>query len=695
MGEKIEGEIALYWEEKPFQTTFTFLDGQLEMAAQFENHQVAAIYDVVNYFIGEKLPFPLTDWQVLNGTIDGEIAATFRGEHIEHVAGSLRLDHLDATNEVLAIRGGLSTLDAIFEIDPETGREWNGEFALAGGALCLEEECWHGIWDITDLHSTICVKEGVIETSFFRGNLMGMEGRVDLDWNSPDTLMHLAFSGSSKEALALVPEKFQKGFHQGFPNDQIQVEATVNHAKEGLELVGEMWIESHRLQFGCHFGRGGEADLSRMPDVAFSEHLKTQFCLSNKRLGWFKGQKLPMEKFISPFVLGNTSMDLSGEMNIEGTFDTRYLVAFYEGQDVRLEGPSFALFSKQISDRKTSDITAVHYVDLKTWEHVGYLPLKKASHQQKNHDLFFSEVDTLVEFENNVVRLKEVSTNWQGIPFQGEVEIVVRSFDDVDFSIWAGCPQGSLMVGQRLLRHFMKPGPLLELPLSGTFAIEQNGLYFKYNCTSQANLIDGYVHGRCFFDMQQELFSLQACEANFNYSYPEKSFCLLEGEGEIATTQTSAPFLLPRLIFTDDHVTIDAKIADYAFDGTVEQGKIALHGDQLDVEGEYGEGRYTFSHLRLGLWEAEAQLSLDANYAYLESFLLSHPVKGTCDVIGCFDRRSSQLRCYLSDLQLDLAAGLGQLLTGWQPKGVLSGEGEVQWSAEKGVEARLQTSFLT
>src|SRR5690606_14660850 len=135
-------------------------------------------------------------------------------------------------------------------------------------------------------------------------------------------------------------------------------------------------------------------------------------------------------------------IELSGEVSVKGSFDERYLVMFYEGKKVSLEGPSFRLAVDTISNQ--GEIAAVHYIDLKTWDHVGYLPLKGATHVQKNFDIDVKYIEGLVQCENKSIRINDVKTIWKGLPMDGRLEIQMHSLTDMDLGLQSTIRQGSL-----------------------------------------------------------------------------------------------------------------------------------------------------------------------------------------------------------------------------------------------------------
>ncbi len=663
---------------KPLETFFSYENGCLEMATHFRDHKVSKISEMFVYFFGDQIPPYLTDWKVVDGTINGRCTAHFDYGNCVYLEGALHLCDVEAKNEVLSICGNFDTCDALFDIETAKANQWNGEFSLQGGNLALEEEYWHGLWDIDSLQSTICVKKGEVESSVLQGIFMGMNGEINLDWHDQPTLMHLAFSGCSKEMSSIIPEKFKAGFSKSFPDDYFELDATVSRHLDGLELKGKLYFEEQSLDFGCHFGGGIEhpADLflEPVPQSVFINQLKSQFCLSKKWLGWFEAKQFPLEKCLAPYLFtDDVALELTGNIDVKGSFDERYLVMFYEGNQIKLEGPSFSLVADSISDG--SDMMAVHYIDLKTWDHVGYLPLKGAKHHQKNYSLHLDAIDGLVQFENKTIRINDVKTNWQGLLIEGKLEIQINSLTDIDIALDSSIAQGTLMVGSRFLSHFVT-SPLLDLPLLGTFSTDE--LSFKFH---NGTLATGSLKGESHFEMEP----FYQTETHYAYDCTEKKLEFSKTRGVLKLKERPFDFVCDVLTLLPQMVKMDlvlleeqTKVFDLLACYDKVKDELTVTGENVSIQGFGVDGRYHFPKILFGDWIGSCDLAREPTKILVETFQLKHPEKGEFEFTGEFDRHKRELKGNFDSIDIELAPLLGK--TSWNLKGHLSGKGELECS---------------
>lgn len=507
-GKQMQGAIALKWEADgaQFITHFQSTGGdRVDLSAHFLSHSFPKLSHLVTYFFQSYLPEPSFQWEVLNGSVDGELeVALVKGVPLI-VKGRINLNEIRGKNPHLGIVAACDYLGCNLDIDFSQISTVNGAFDLKGGVLSLRDkgDFWPRLCDLKNLHSNICIKEGKLESSTLKGCFMGMEGELVLDWQAKDKIMEMGFRGSSEEIRALIPKKINQGFIAAFPHDFFALDAILKPSEEGLKLEGTLSITDeeesvNKLFFGCILGGGAKTDPLVLIDSVspsidlFLEHLKHQFCLSQKRFGWFHGEGFPLQKFFSPFLFRDVQMDLSGVADFEGTFDERYLILYYEGRDWTLASPTFELHVDKV---KKNAHSSVHYLDLKTWSHVGFLPLKESTYWQKNYDFRLEKVNAYVQFENQNIQIQNIIANSGGLDFNGDVHLKIQSLRDIDLIISVDKISGSAAQAQEFLTHF-KPSLLWEIPVDGEVAGEGRSLFLRYHFNPTVSLVEGHVHGR-------------------------------------------------------------------------------------------------------------------------------------------------------------------------------------------------------
>lgn len=669
--EQVFGAIAFDFEEKDPKliTRFWRMDDKVvRLKTDLHSHSLPVLYDLISYFFHDYMPKSMTHWKVNSGKLNGNLDFDLYNGVPICLKGTVSISDTHAENIPLELIGELDHFHANLDMDFSSVKTLNGEFYLKGGRLALDKtpEFWQGLWDLRNLHTRICVKEGKIESSDFRANFMGMDGEIVLDWQSPDTLMRMGFQGYSNEIATLFPGTYQTNFREAFVNDHFTVQAAVSRSGEGLELEGTLTIkgeEEHLLAFGCLFGQGKEEvatahektlpfSLSRSVDT-FLDHVADQFCLSKKRFGWFSGKGFPLEKFLSPFLLADVRMEASGLADFQGTFDERYLVVSYEGEDFHLESPHFTLRTDCIEEKDSTDVVAVHYLDLQTWTHVGFLPLKNASYYQKNRDLLFTNGSGMVHFENNRIHIQEVESYWNRLLLKGSLEIVIKALDDVDLTICADYIAGPASDGQRILSHF-SDSIFWEIPFQGEVESRKEAFSFHYHFSPTAELLSGHLQG------------------DFK-GYVEKPHVGCEGH-----------------VFYDlADIKLDIATDLCSFQGTVSKNAIVLEGERIALYADRLEGGLHINDFVYGSWEGEGNVEWHGKEITLHNFFLREKEKGEFALSGSYHRDQKLWKGNLESFRWDF----GETRSIWEPKGEIFGSGTFEWGLAEGGKANLDTSF--
>lgn len=670
-GKKNYGWIAFDWgeNEQKLKTHFWRVDDVVvRFKTEFNSHSFPALYELIAYFFHAYMPEPMTHWILDAGKLTGNLELALHNGVPMRLKGAVDLTNVHAENVPLELIGEVDQIQANLDIDFSSVKAMNGEFILQGGRLALDKtaEFWQGLWDLRNLHTQVCIKEGKLERTVLRGIFMGMDGELLLDWQSPHTLIRMGFEGYAGEISTLFPAAYQANFREAFADDHFNLNASVYRSGEGLELEGTLAIkgkEEHVLSFGCLFGQGKEEvevvpenlpfSLSRSVD-SFLDHVADQFCLSQKRFGWFSGNRFPLEKFLSPFLFANVRMEAFGLADFQGTFDERYLVISYEGANFRLESPHFSLRTDCLAEGATSDVAAVHYLDLQTWSHVGFLPLQNAAYYQKNRDLIFENGRGMVHFENRLVHIQDVEVNWNRLELKGCLEIEARALDDVDLTLCADYLSGPASDAQRILSHF-SDSVFWEIPFQGEVEGSGEVFSFRYHFAPSAELVSGCLQG------------------NFK-GHIEKPFLKCEG----------------KVSYDMSDIVLDIATDLCSFHGTVSKSAIALDGEGVSFHADRLEEALHVSAFLFGAWEGEGELQWRGKEIVVSDFFLREKgKKGECVFSGLYNRENKK---WMGELKA-FRWNFGETLSIWEPWGEIFGSGTFDWSVSGGASAHLAASF--
>ena len=535
--------------------------GQLELAASFKSQSFPLLSHLVTYFFQSYLPEPILQWDILKGAVNGQLEMALTQGVPLKLKAKVDFEGVSGENRQLKLLTEMDHLGCNLDIDFSNISAIHGFLDLKGGRVALQEQgtMWEGVWDLKNVHSNISIKEGKIESSSLVGTFLGMEGEMLLDWQAYDILMQIGFRGPSKKISSLLSAKMKESFAEAFPDDFFALDAVLKRSAEGLKLEGELAITDknelppYTLRFGCHLGETDPetetlylqpVDFSLSRSVAiFLDNLKKQFCLSQRRFGWFSAESFPLAKFISPFLLKATPLSLSGIADFKGTFDDNYLVVFYEGKNFELESPHFNFQVDTVKERPGVEMTAVHYIDLKTGSHVGFLPLKDASYWQKNYDFHLEKTAAVVNFENSEIHIQNIMTESDSVEFRGAVNLDIHSLTDVDLKITVSNLKGSACNTQKFLSHF-KPSFIWQLPIEGFVSGSDEPVFFHYHFAPTALLVEGHVQGDVCLTTSNPLFTLQEYRASIFYDCKKNTLRMNAGEGKLVLSNQPKEFLL-------------------------------------------------------------------------------------------------------------------------------------------------------
>ncbi len=653
----------------------------LKVACHLENHSLPILSHMVSYFFQGYLPQTLLEWEMTKGAVDGDLELTLASGIPFWIKGRAELSELQAENRPLEAKATCQRFSCVLDADFSHVETIEGSIKVENGKICLEpkESWWRGLSDLDNVHSEICVKEGKLESSILRGTLMGMDGEIVLDWNEEDSLMEMGFWGRSETIAHHLPEQVRAPFRKAFPNDYLVVDASLKQAKgRGLELNGLFSIadqndEVFRLHFGCLMGENELEDALHAPLPSFSQSLdsllekwKGQFCLSEKRFGWVHGENFPLEKFLSPFLLKEVKLTASGRANFKGTFDERYLILFYEGREFKVESPHFELVIDRVeSKRENESLCAVHYVDLQSGEHCGFLPVTAAKYWQKNFGFHLEELSSVIHFHQKRIHFDQIEALGEGVHFEGNVAVEVHSPEQVELTICVDQLNGSASDARQFLAHF-KPSFLWELPIQGEVFGSERALYFHYLFTPAATLLEGSLKGTIQGE-GNSFFLKNGWSAAIDYDCLTQEFRCSLDDKEKGVTELIAKTLIQ------------------------ESGKqILLEGRDSPLFGNLSaqilqdkEGKKSELSFNCGPWEGKADLLFEGNEIFFRGVNCWVDSEKGFSLTGKYDKVGKELKGELIRCEWDLSSIFAKKEGPWKPHGKVTGSGPFSWDMKR------------
>ncbi len=503
--------------------------GGVHLISSLKSHPIKPIAAALRPLLSSFFPPSISNWKCAEGDIEAEVDATFVKGKIRAFVGKLSLQNFRAANEALSWEAQLDHLFVSYNLDDQ----WDGHLLIQGGKLK------NGFGELKDLSSEVTVKKGVLETTSFFASLLGMEGELQLNWNSPKELAKMAFSGNSKEISSFIPTKFREGFKKAFPNDRLQLQARLVSVNGNLELQGEVLTaasqEKHTIKFGALLEQESQLDLFNGSEEKplFGEimrSLKKQF-LSFKK-GWIAAENLPLEKFLSPFLLGDVNMNLCGRGDFEGEIAEGVLTFNYKAKNLSLVSPHFAFFTNSLEPK----LSGFHSINLRTREHHGSLPLEDFSYTQKNFNIHFPKAKGRVDFQGNKISINAIETAWKNLTLKGDLAITIHSLTDVNLSLAVDSAAGPFPTFQKFFSH-ISDAPFWRVPIEGEISTGKGDIFFLYHFSPKVTLKEGRIAGfsNLSFNAQEMLpkvsFKVNNFTSAFQFDAVKKEVNIEGGEG--------------------------------------------------------------------------------------------------------------------------------------------------------------------
>lgn len=536
--------------------------------------------DFVQHLVKKQYP----QWSTVHlyqGTIDAAMYMYFKGfrlseVNVEHVAAhglACSYDPWGLYASVENAQGSLS-FDLLNENPVKT---LNGDLKVQQGTLNLEAIGLDDVsWQLSGINTFLAVDKGVFQKSLLTGTIAGLKGEIELDGTTGGPLILFNFRGAVADFAQALPEPVRQGLDKKFTGDHLQILARAHAGTEGLTFNGEARIEaedtaSEAIHFGFTVGRssenlwrrwpppplaveyylqgGLEAVKAMTPPIAQPVFSAYRYLISQNlgfsgftlKNGWFQAERLPLGKYLSPFLFNNDQMRLSGIGDFSGIFDQQKILMDYDGQDMVLENKDFAIEIKSLSEEEATgaDKLAARFIyDMDKQTTFNAFPIRKGTYFEKNSGLLFTEVDANLSMDGPVAFFDDLTAFCNGLYFAGSSVVDWSMPGDGVFTINMNAREmhGKVSQLQHLLSHLNKSIVFLKMPLEGNVGLQKSGgsLNFAFNPDGYEleAVIKGTMTDGTMKDQNTDL-SLQELGLNFDYDHKASKLAFTDVQGTL------------------------------------------------------------------------------------------------------------------------------------------------------------------
>lgn len=548
-------EMCLGGSSQPIQVNILRQEERFQLKGEISHEPLSSLFNFGRYFCSEALSEQDCSWQFSGGDLSATIAIVLEKKKWKEILGEVSLQNLRGHNRRSKFECRLDQLHGSLDFDLGNSSLCNGAIDLSGGVFSLnkgEESTVENPWDLQIFNSSIQIEQGKVESSKMNAAFLGMQGEMALHTEFGYPLLSVKFKGSSQNMLPLIPQTIQKAFEKAFPEDDFFLSATIKKNPLGLSLEGVLDVvdrygETSDLAWGCHFATCEKKANQTTPLL---QDLKEQFTVSEKRVGWLRGNHFLVEKFLSPFLFREKNLQLAGRVDFEGSFDERFLTIYYKGKGFSFEGPHFVVKVDSLDTGISSDVVAVHYFDFKNWDHVGFCPVQNARFYQKNPQFSLENASFLAYFENRKIEMRNITTQTENLKFKGEMKVSLPKNEPVELLIQTTGVTGDLLSARNFLSKFF-PSFLLKMPLGGKVESGPEDVMLRFLFNPKSKLVEGHVRGKMIGECKSHFASLSDYKLHFDYDRKLNRLLLHKGEGFLDFKNTRFEFTTPEILVSD------------------------------------------------------------------------------------------------------------------------------------------------
>ena len=317
-----------------------------------------------------------TYWPIFNDVLfeDGEFNALIEADMTQEGLGELYIKQFDASHVCSWLKPWNMTCD--FEQVRGYGKVHLGKedfWQSINAGLHLEDgniqfENLTPPLPMTDIQAHLFIQQGHVEHSLVTLEIAGLKGKMDVEWGKHKQLLTFKLDGIVEDLADLFPSILQDGLRKHFYHNHLMVLANLKKQNQHIELGGTLHIQ--------------RANMDQMDLVHFGCELKkiqngSEFkCVP---VGWFHSQKLPLEKYLSPFIFRNGILQMSGEAEFKGSFDDQLLLIKYHADDLKIENENLSIEIPFLHSSAPGQLIGTHQIDLQTYAYQGTLPIQSAT----------------------------------------------------------------------------------------------------------------------------------------------------------------------------------------------------------------------------------------------------------------------------------------------------------------------------
>ncbi|MCH9633355.1 MAG: hypothetical protein S4CHLAM7_00800 [Chlamydiae bacterium] len=489
--------------------------------------------------------------------------------------------------------------------------------------------------NLKDFRGTCRVQGGKLEYAKIYTQVSEIDTHLEWKIDRKGEPLFLEIKALGKHFLPHLPGKIADVYQKDFAREEIRMQFKGVYLKDKAKCTAKCFVSGQSI---CDFGFSliHQSDCPEISEEfklfqkAFLFHTKilptlkeiNQIAPSKLKLsdGWLKSKQIPVEKYLSPAIFGQTSIKLKGYADLNGTFNDSVGCIEYSNYQFDLEHEDIHL---KITDPGELGEVGKHYFNFRSNNHFGHLNIREGSCLVKGCNIQFDKLRGSLCISPNCLYAPGLKTFSKNIPLQADLKINFLGEGGFKLQVFHPFLEGKFSDFKCFFNAF-GTSSLENLPFEGDVLVHPERSYFELNKSSNYSnylKIDGtFSNGQA---LKESSFELSKIKSSFFYDSEKGVFQL-----EDASAKWDVGFKKSCLI-ESDHLKLDFKdyqptpfnlrIKDEYLDLAKFDGSIRLSPNQglstlklvLEKEKNYF-GDVIFNHLNLNIKENKVEyLHLD------------------------------------------------------------------------------------
>lgn len=358
---------------------------------------------------------------------------------------------------------------------------------------------------------------------------------ISLLWDEKKTIdpLRINLEGYGKDGLKFAPSWLAEIYHSHFDEELIKVELEGALKNEELILKGQSKIANYNpAYFGTTIGkkvRGVKKEQFRLFWENFITPIQTSPALSyfesalslrsNSEIylkdGWFEFEKMPIEKFISPILFSETTIEFTGTSDIRGQFDQTGICLCYDNYNLSFD---HGYFSIDLESMKESSKKGFHYFNFAENTHFGKVYVEDANCMIKSASLDFKRLQGDIEITPDRIFSKNLTGNISDLQLSSVLNLCFLGNGNLDLMLKLSHLKGDMSEFKSLFRSLDTPF-LENLPIEGKIEIDSQNSFFHLSkleeVTTRTSLKGRLSEGKAPFIGGQMLKQI-SCDFSFD-----------------------------------------------------------------------------------------------------------------------------------------------------------------------------------